>query len=89
MKSDGYIVIHSPTMQLWFATRGLDADPKAAEETVRKHKLYAWSERDNPPPTKFIPVAGRSWSSNQPDNLNIGNIFLTYISRSRSTNATA
>lgn len=70
MKPDGYIVIHSPTMQLWFATRGLDPDPKAAEETVRKHKLYAWSDRDNPPPTKFIPVAGRSWVSNQPDNLN-------------------
>lgn len=70
MKPDGYTVIHSPTMQLWFATRGLDPDPKAAEGTVRKHKLYAWSERDNPPPTKFIPVAGRSWTSNQPDNLN-------------------
>jgi hypothetical protein len=70
LKPDGYIVIHSPTMQLWFATRGLDPDPKAAEETVRQHKLYAWSERDNPPPTKFIPVAGRSWTSNQPDNLN-------------------
>jgi hypothetical protein len=69
MKPDGYIVIHSPTMQLWFATRGLDPDPKAAEETIRKHKLYAWSDRDNPPPTKFVPVAGRSWVSNQPDNL--------------------
>jgi len=70
MKPDGCIVIHSPTMQLWFATRGLDPDPKAAEETVRQHKLYAWSERENPPPTKFIPVAGRPWVSNQPDNLN-------------------
>jgi hypothetical protein len=69
MKPDGYIVIHSPTMQLWFATRGLDPDSKAAEETIRKHKLYARGDRDNPPPTKFIPVAGRSWVSNQPDNL--------------------
>lgn len=69
MKPDGYIVIHSPTMQLWFATRGLDPDPKAAEETIRKHKLYAWGDRNNPPPTKFIFVAGRSWVSNQPDNL--------------------
>lgn len=69
-KADGYIVLHSPTIQLWFATRGLDPDPKAAEETIRKHKLYAWSDRDNPPPTKFVPVAGRSWVSNQPDNLN-------------------
>jgi hypothetical protein len=56
-------------MQLWFATRGLDPDPKAADETVRKHKLYAWKDRANPPATKYIPVGGRDWASTQPDNL--------------------
>ena len=70
MKPDGYIVVRSPTYQLWFATRGLDTDPKIADETVRKHKLYAWKDRDNPPAAKFIPVGGRPWVSQQPDNLN-------------------
>jgi len=70
IKPDGYIVVRSPTYQLWFATRGLDTDPKVADETVRKHRLYAWKDRDNPPATKFIPVGGRPWVSQQPDNLN-------------------
>jgi hypothetical protein len=70
LKPDGHIIVRSPTMQLWFATRGLDPDPKAAEQTVRKHRLYAWKDRDNPPPTKFIPVGGKRWTSKHPDNLN-------------------
>lgn len=41
MKPEGYYVVRSPTNQVWFATRGLDPDPKLADETVRKHKLYA------------------------------------------------
>ena len=69
MHPEGYILVRSPTMQVWFATRDLDPDPKAADATVRKHKLYAWSNRDNPPETKFIPVDGRAWVSDQPDNL--------------------
>jgi hypothetical protein len=69
LKPEGYIVVHSPSLQLWFASRGLDPDPKAAEETIRKHKLYAWKDRDNPPATKFIPVGGRPWASKQPDDI--------------------
>jgi hypothetical protein len=68
-KPEGYFVVRSPTMQLWFATRGLDPDRKAADATVRKHRLYRWDDRDHPPTTKFIPVAGRRWVSQQPDNL--------------------
>jgi hypothetical protein len=56
-------------MQLWFATRGLGADLKAAEEVLRKHRLYSWKDRQAPPETKFIPVGGKAWTSNQPDNL--------------------
>jgi hypothetical protein len=69
MNPEGFFVVRSPTMQLWFATRGLDPDPKTADATVRKHKLYAWAARDNPPPTRFIPVAGRPWVSQQPATL--------------------
>jgi hypothetical protein len=69
IKPDGYYVVRSPTMQLWFATRSLDPNPQKATETARKHRLYAWSQRDNPPATKYIPVGGRPWVSAQPDNL--------------------
>jgi hypothetical protein len=70
LKPDGHIVVRSPTMQLWFATRGLDPDPKVADQTVRKHRLYSWKDRDNPPNTKFIPVGGKRWTSKHPDSLN-------------------
>jgi hypothetical protein len=69
IKPEGYFVARSPSAQVWFATRGLDSDPKAAENVLRKHKLYSWKDRDNPPTTNFIPVGGRSWVSTQPDNL--------------------
>jgi hypothetical protein len=69
VKADGYIVKQSATVQLWFATRGLGADPKAADEVLRKHRIYAWKDRATPPETKFIPVGGKAWTSQQPDNL--------------------
>jgi hypothetical protein len=62
----GYIVARSPSNQVWFAARALDRDPKAAEEVARKHKVYAWSKRDDPGTTKFIPVDGKKWASAQP-----------------------
>jgi hypothetical protein len=69
VKADGYYVVRSPSMQLWFATRSLDPDPKSAMETARKHRLYAWKDRANPPETKFVSVDGRPWASAHPDNL--------------------
>jgi hypothetical protein len=68
-KAEGYIIKRSPTEQIWFATRGLSPDSKAAEETLRQHQLYAWSERDHAPKTTYIPVGGRDWSSSQPVSL--------------------
>jgi len=65
----GYVVKRSKSVQLWFATRGLGADPKAAGEVLRKHRLYSWNERANPGTTRYIPVAGKDWASNQPPNL--------------------
>src|SRR5262245_6910705 len=58
----GYIVARSPTNQVWFAARSLNPDHQVAEEVARKHKVYAWKDRDNPPETKFIPVSGKEWA---------------------------
>lgn len=75
IKPEGYIVVRSPTMQLWVGSRGLDPDPKVAEETIRKHKLYAWKDRAKPPETRYVPAGGRPWSSKQPDNLDYWKYF--------------
>jgi hypothetical protein len=72
----GYIVARSPSNQVWFAARALDRDPKVAEEVARKHKVYAWSQRDNHPATKFIPVGGKEWTSAQP----VGLDYWKYLS---------
>jgi hypothetical protein len=69
IKADGYTVVRSPTNQLWFATRGLAPDPKAAEETLRGHRLYAWNNRDHHADTNFIAIGGKDWSSAQPVSL--------------------
>ena len=65
----GYIVARSPSNQVWFAARALDRDPAAAEKVARSHKVYSWSQRNNPVETKFIPVGGKDWASAQPVSL--------------------
>lgn len=67
---EGFIVVHSPTNQIWFGSRGLDPDKAVAESTIRQHRLYSWADRDAPPETAFIPVAGREWQSAQPTDIN-------------------
>ncbi|QEX20606.1 hypothetical protein FRZ61_05240 [Hypericibacter adhaerens] len=62
-------VLRSPTNQIWFATRGLGSDPVAAEAVVRGYQLYAYDDRQRPPQTKFIPVGGKDWTSEQPRDL--------------------
>jgi len=61
-----FITVRSKSNQIWFATRGLGADPAAAEALVRKYQLFAYDERPAPPATKFIPVGDKKWSSEQP-----------------------
>jgi hypothetical protein len=61
-----YIVARSRSNQVWFAARALDRDAAAADKTARSHKVYGWSQRANPPATRFIPVGGRTWASAQP-----------------------
>jgi len=80
----GYIVARSPSNQVWFAARSLDRDPKIAEEIARKHKVYAWSHRDHPAATRFVPVGGKEWASAQPVSLDYWNICPTSSSPSRS-----
>jgi hypothetical protein len=69
VQAPGYIVMRSPTNQVWFAPRGLAADKAEAEATVREHRLYAWADRARPGITKYIPVGGKEWASQQPNDL--------------------
>ena len=69
VNAPGYIVKRSPTNQLWFATRGLDPIQRKPRGACAKHKLYAWNNRAKATQTNFIPVGGKTWSSEQPRDL--------------------
>jgi len=69
VEASGYRIVRSPSNQIWFGTRGLDPDKAVAEATVRRHRLYGWNQRSNPPTSAYIPVGGRPWQSAQPADL--------------------
>jgi hypothetical protein len=69
MKPEGYFVFRSPTNNVWYGQRGLSADLKEAQDTLRKMRIYPFSARANPPPTAHIRPEGRKWSGEQPRGL--------------------
>jgi hypothetical protein len=69
IEAPGCHVFQSPSNQIWFATRGLDPDPAAAEAKVKEHRLYGWAERADPPVTRYAGVEGRPWRSAHPNTI--------------------
>ncbi len=69
IRPEGYYVFRSPTVNIWSAHRALDPDPVKAKALVDALRIYPYSQRDNPPPTRHISPAGRKWSGEQPRGL--------------------
>jgi len=65
-RPDGYHVVRSPTVNVWFAHRALDADPARARATVDALRIYPYAERHAPPPTRHLRPEGRPWTGEQP-----------------------
>ena len=59
--AQGYFVVRATTAQVYFLTRGIveGGNVKAAADLIRKVRVYPWSQRDNPPPTRFISASNR------------------------------
>jgi hypothetical protein len=66
MRPEGYYVFRSPTVNIWSAHRALDPDPAKAMALVAALRIYPYSQRSNPPPTRHIAPGGRKWSGEQP-----------------------
>ena len=66
---EGYFVFRSPTINVWSAHRALDPDPAKALALVKALRIYPYSQRENPPPTRHISPDGRKWSGQQPRGL--------------------
>jgi len=58
MNPEGYIVVRSPHWNVFLGHRVLHPDPEKAAQITKAHKLYPYSERENPKPTRFISSEG-------------------------------
>jgi len=66
MQPEGYYVVRSPTINIWSGHRALDPDPAKARAAIAGLRIYPYSERGNPPPTRHVSPEGRKWSGEQP-----------------------
>jgi hypothetical protein len=62
----GYRVVNSPTTNIFIGFRVLDPDPEKAKELIARFRLYPYSARNTPPPTRFLRPKGRAWSQVPP-----------------------
>ena len=61
-KPSGYIVVESPTNNIFFGTRFLDSDPLKIAELKAIFRSYAYKDRANPPKNLFpSPPAAYFW----------------------------
>jgi hypothetical protein len=65
MKPEGYIVVRSPHWNVFLGHRVLHPDPEESAKIMRAHRLYPYSERANPTPTRFISSEGIDWEAFQ------------------------
>lgn len=63
---EGYYMVRMDYLNVWLGFRALDPDYKKGMAWIRSLKLYPYSERKNPPPSKFIEANNRDWSHVQP-----------------------
>lgn len=65
MNPKGYIVVRSPHWNVFLGHRVLHPDPATAKRIKQGHKLYPYSERNNPKPTRYISSEGINWEAYQ------------------------
>lgn len=66
---DDYRILESSGVNIMFGFRTLSPDPVAADTLVHAVRIYPFSERDNPKPTRIVAPEGRPWSGDQPRGL--------------------
>jgi hypothetical protein len=62
----GYIVLKSPTLNIFAGFRALEPDPVKARALVKKVHMYPYAQRNNPPPTRMILAEGKPYSQVPP-----------------------
>src|SRR6476469_2814807 len=62
----GYVVCHSPTVNIFLGVRLIDADPESAKQALAHLKMYPCTQRDNPPEMEILDAGTTSWSGVPP-----------------------
>ena len=63
---EGWRTVQSTGVNVLFGFRTLDPDPQRAGALVAAVRVYPFSERDAPPPTRGLSPDGKPWSGDQP-----------------------
>jgi hypothetical protein len=69
MKPEGYIVVRSPTSNIWSGQRGVGDDIEKAKQLMASLRIYPYAQRDNPPAAKPVRPGDKKWSAAQPRGL--------------------
>lgn len=68
-KAPGYYIVNCTTMNMFFGFRALDPDPKITETLVKEVKIYPFSQRAKPTPTKVVSPGNKKWFGGQPNGI--------------------
>jgi hypothetical protein len=69
LQADGYRILRSPTFNILVGTRALQPDPAQADAWIKQNRIYPYSQKDDPPATRFLRPDGRPWSQVPPRKL--------------------
>ncbi|MCU1481458.1 MAG: hypothetical protein JWQ19_2244 [Subtercola sp.] len=63
---EGTFVMHAQNMNIMFGFRTLDPDPVRSQALVEAVRIYPYTSREKPAPTRIVSPGGRPWSGDQP-----------------------
>ena len=67
--NEGFIVVHSPTLNVIIFIRNLETDPEKAKQLQKQFRFYPYAQRDNPPANRVLRSEGKKASQAQPRGL--------------------
>jgi len=68
-QAEGFIVVHSSTLNVMVFIRNLETDPEKAERLQKQFRYYPYAQRENPPANRVLRPGGRKYVQTQPRGL--------------------
>jgi len=68
-QTEGFIVVHSSTLNVVVFIRNLETDPEKAERLQKQFRFYPCAQRENPPANRVLRPKGKKYVQTQPRGL--------------------